>query len=619
MSWGLPWGTPYYLGAGASIEDLAKWPVTLDGFPYLLDTRETPLRHASVPLLRGSFDDRNDPGRQTLNPEAFWGRTFESWHVGAGQSHFDRTEDSNPYRFRRSKNINIWDRWQISLLPSTDPKALFDDVNVFLVVAGDFLYVSDGNELKRAADITPDTATLTTITGTPAGDITALASDGFNVLSAHGANGIYRTTRGAATSASQITGTVTQVAHGKGRWIAAEGPSLYDITTLVGGGAVALPGALFTHPNTDWDWVAFAEGPSAFYAGGVSGDKSLIYRLTMKEDGTGLNQPVVAGFLPDGEILHSLYGYLGFVLLGTSKGVRVGVVGGNGDLTIGAFIPTDEPVKCFEGQESFVWFGWSDFEGTDSGLGRLSLETFSDTDALAPAYASDLMTGTAGATVTSVVTFQDRRVFGIASGAAGLIYAEEPDVLAATGEIDTGLFDYGLTDHKLSLFVDMSHVSHEGGSHSTYLSVDRSAFGLLATHTEEHDPIGTGEARGHEFELRVELNRSGDDEAMGPIMRSWSLRSQPAAKVTQIITAPLLLAPVVTTLDGEDEAVNVAEAAEHIASLCDEKRVVLWREGERAWSVIVTDFELAAFDTWGGALADQAFNGTVLVQMKVVN
>lgn len=612
-----------FFGGGVSVDVglTSAYQVTLDGVGFMLDSKAAPLTHRSVPLQRVAIDDRDTPGKGTLNPEAFWRRRFEDWRVGAGQAHFDAV-DSNPARFRRSRGIDIWTRGQVSLLPDVANRRTGAST-MLLAVAGGFLYATDGTggttTLLRTADITVGSPTYTTVTGSPAVTATSIASDGFNVLTAHGASGIYKTTRGAATTASHITGTVSQVAYGKGRWIATSGPNLYDITTQVAGaGPVALPAALFTQPNSDFAWNSFAEGPSAFYVGGFSGDKSLIYRLTMKEDGTGLNQPVVAGFLPDGELIQSMQGYLGFVMVGTSEGVRVGIVGGNGDLTIGALIETDTSVRCFEGQGKFVWFGWSDFEAsTYHGLGRLSLETFSDPDALAPAYASDLLFTGAG-TVTSVVTFQGQRVWTAdVGGSAGRIYTSTTD-LTATGEIDGGLVDYGLTDEKLSLYVDMTHVSHGGGSHSVYLSVDRQAFALLATMTSEHMPIATGEARGREFEVRVTLARSGSDTTMGPTLRSWSLRVQPVTPITEMIEAPLLLAPTESRVDGLSVEVDPVARAAHIRALCESKEVVLWTEGDSAYSVIVDNYQRDIADVWAAGRAPEGFNATCLTSMKVV-
>lgn len=628
VSFSTGWYEPWYLGAGVPDAAGRGFPVSLGGVAYEINTNRpgssTPyeFHHASVAQQRVAFDDRENASRGTLNPEAFWRRTFESWHVGAGQANFDRADDSNPWRFRRSQGVNVWDRYQVSLLNDTDGKYLSANTNLSLAVAGTYLYLIDAAAVKYTQDITPDTPTFTNVTGVPATAATSLASDGYSVLTAHAASGIYKTTRGAATTASHITGTVTHVAYGKGRWIASTGPTLYDITTQVAGaGPVVLPAAHFTHPNSDFTWNSFADGPNALYVGGYSGDKSLIYRLTMKDDGTGLNQPVIAGILPDGETIRSMQGYLGFVLIGTDTGVRVGVVGSNSELTIGALVPTDMAVRCFEGQGAHVWFGWSGFEGSsDCGLGRLSLETFSDPDAFAPAYASDLMAAnmTVGFETYSVVTFQDRRVFAMNGGAAGAVFAETPDQLVASGQIDSGVMDFGLTDEKLSLYVDSAHAVTHGGSHTFALAVDQATFGTLGTGSPGHFSLATGEARGHDFEIRVLMERDSVELNEGPTLTMWALRAQPVAPITEEIVVPLRIAPVIRRSDGVREEVDPVVQAENISTLCATKDVVRYTEGMRAWSVIVADYQTDVHEVWIADDATLGFKGTCLVRLFTV-
>ena len=104
----------YYEGAGSAADAGVAYPVSLGGVPYALDTYQTEFSHSSVELLRPSTDITNNVGAQTLNPSAFWRRTFESWHVGAGQTHFDRHEESSPHRFRKSQGVDVWDRYELS-------------------------------------------------------------------------------------------------------------------------------------------------------------------------------------------------------------------------------------------------------------------------------------------------------------------------------------------------------------------------------------------------------------------------------------------------------------------------------------------------------------------------
>src|SRR5262249_34979399 len=156
-----------------------------------------------------------------------------------------------------SKGINVWTKWQTTLLPDTNQGLSSANTNLYLVAAGGVLYVTDGQGLKDTQDITGGSPTWTSVTGKPASTPGALTSDGFNVWTSYGTSGIYQTTRGAAAQTNYTTGTVALVRYVKGRLMAANAASIYNVTT---GGGAALPAALFTHGNTDFTWVDFAEG-----------------------------------------------------------------------------------------------------------------------------------------------------------------------------------------------------------------------------------------------------------------------------------------------------------------------------------------------------------------------
>ena len=152
-----------------------------------------------------------------------------------------------------------------------------------------------------------------------------------------------------------------------------------------------------------------AGGQNAIYVAAKSGDHSYVYKITIKTDGT-LDTPVVALELPTGEHLTSIYSYLGFVLLGTDKGVRYCNTDNLGNLVAGPLIPTTGDVNDFVAEDRFVWFGYSNYDGTSGGLGRMDLSQFSSTNL--PAYATDLMYDSTNA-VKSVTTFNKKRVFSI--------------------------------------------------------------------------------------------------------------------------------------------------------------------------------------------------------------
>lgn len=389
--YGILYSEPYYLGGGTSVSVPHTALLAIDGHPYMPDFGQHggPIQFFTIPNQRDQFDQSDAPGENTLTAKGLWRRAIESWHFGAGQEQFDRKE-SNQFRFDESFGIDVSDKWVFSLLPLTRRQTYVTNSNVFTQVAGTFLYYTAGQTLRHTQDISTYPFTSTNVTGLPAVDISAITSDGFNVWVTVGASGIYRTTRGGGSAASNITGNVGAnpcIGFARGRLVLGVDNVLYDVTALGQGAGGALPSPLFTSPNTDLNFVAIAEGQDGVYALGVSGDVTLIYRMQLVADGSGLDVPIVFAELR-GETGYSLHGLpSSHLCIGTDRGVRFAEIGNNG-LTIGPVIETLNPVRCFDSLNEFVWYGNTNMATNVSGLGRLNLKYFSSTNV--PSYFNDL-------------------------------------------------------------------------------------------------------------------------------------------------------------------------------------------------------------------------------------
>lgn len=585
------YGSSYYDGGGVAALAPYVYDVALGGHPYLLDwgaqVSEPPLRFDPVPLTKQQQDTSSSPGEQSINPEALWRRLRESWHLGAGQVDADR-EESSPYRFRASFGVDVLsERNQACLLHSTTQKAASVNSNLQLIVVGSRLYFMNGTAFGYYTDIAA--GSITAVTGLPGTAPTSVATDGFNIITAHEAAGVYKTTRTTGASASHITGSVSLVGFVRGRFLAAFNNHIYDITALTVGSSGALPSSVYTHGNTDFDWVGFAEGSGWIYAAGFSGDKSLIYKTAVREDGTALDQFSVAAELIDGEIVTSISGYLGrFITIGTTKGWRLAVVTDSGDLSVGVLVSTPNPVLAFEAQGQFIWFGWGGYDVAETGLGRMSTEAFVNTQLLQPAYASDLMVHGQSANVTSIVTFDDRLVFTV--DGVGLYY--EADSLEAEGWIDSGRVTYGTNEPKVGLWFNVQHAGDQGEV-EVLVSSNESAFVTVGTRDASQQPmerLSIGELTATGFEFRVKLARSAADNTQGPCLLSWLFRSQPRSEVTYTILATIRLAPFLQTLNGTDVPVDVYSEIDYLERLHTSKEVTTWEQSGRIYSVIVDEF-----------------------------
>jgi hypothetical protein len=600
---------PFFTGGAKSTDVPAIWDVALDGRGYLLDLESNQFRHQSIPLIRQQADTSDTPGEQSLNPEDLWRRSIDSWHQGAGQTYYD-ANDSNEAQYHTSKGIDPWTRGQVSLLHDTAQKRASANTNVQVVACGDRLYLLDGDTLAYTTDVTAGTVSWTFISY-DFDNAHSVASDGFYVWVVDDTD-IWYVTRSDDT-VNNWAGTPTRpgtlVSYAKGRLFVANGST---VTNLFAQGVTDVDDidADTTGVNPDWTWTDIAAGETAIYLAGYSGDKSLIYR-TAFDDATGsLSSPTVAAVIPDGEIVRSLQGYLGFLLIGTDKGVRFAVAGGNGDLQLGDLIPTS-PVQCFEPQDRFVWFGWTDYDDTSTGLGRIDLRTLNGTQ---PAYASDLMAATQG-DVTSVVTFQNLRVFTVAGDG---VWVQSSDYVYS-GEITSGLIGFRLSTSKTALYLETQHRKGAGEMQAA-VSADEGTFvsvGRRVTTTANSSGVSStvvGQLRGELFEIKHTLY--SDNYEASPVLGRTTLRVDPQAPRRERITLPIVLMEYIESDTGVVRRMDVAAEFARLRALATTRLPVSLQIGRQTYTVIVEDFEFVTHENVGDA--SFAFSGVMNTVVKTV-
>lgn len=610
-------GTPaFYTGTSSSSLVPDVFPVAINGRPYMVDMKSGQLARGFEQRVRDSVDQSTAPGEAAINPGGLWRRGEVSWHFGAGQKYAD-TAESQDYRFYKSKGVNVWTKGQLTLLNATKRALESANTNLFLVAVRssggtNYLYVADGNTLKYTTDPFASSPTWTSVTtGAPAGvAITALGTNGVNVYIGYTSNDIYYTTPGSAsvsffypTGGSGTGKTYVGFDYAKGWGIASVNNALYVIGIQSGSHAVH-----YTHPDTTFRWVGAAGGPNAAYAAGHAGVKSIIYKMTLKADATGLDQPIAALELPLGEVVYSIHGYLGFIILGTDKGVRFCTTDSNNNLISGPLIPTSGAVRDFVADDKYVWFGWSNYDGASSGLGRMDLSTF--TTANAPAFATDLMY-TSTAAVASVSEFNEKRVFSI-SGVGVIV--EDTANLVASGSIETGHYRWGIPDRKFVARVDTRSLPLTGTIES-YMALDGGNYDLLGTWDGSGDTENSfagSDDHAIEAQFKFTLNRAS--ALVGPTLTRWAARAYAAPYRSQFFRVPVLVHDRIN-VHGKDYYFDVDEELGELRQLIASPRIVTLQINSETVSVIVEDMEWVPVDS---AERDWIWQGTATVTMRSV-
>jgi len=569
--------------------------IVIDGNVYLVDTESGMYKREGIDVVqqRNTSDSRD----LLLLPQDVWRQMSQSWHQGAGQSNVDRDE-ALPYRYADSFGIDPWERWEVSLLPST--AALTgtptDDSPMFLAVHNGSLVIGAGSVLSWYSD----SVTKVTLTPSAANDIVSMTYDGDAVITLHADGKVYKSTDNATTSLFGTWAGGTFIAYVKDYLIIGIANVLKNITS---GAAVTV----YTSPVSGFRWVGACEGLTEIYLCGGAGERSVVHSVSVNAAGTALDPCKVAAMLPDGEIAYSIGGYLGFIFIGTNEGVRMGTLSTNtrvtsGALTMGAVIPTTAPVYCFEGQDRFVWYGnssiTSDVTPTQDsdlfpstavcGLGRLDLSTFTVSEST-PAYANDLVAlEESEKTVTAVATWNGKRVFAVRNGG---VYLEQ-DVLMEAGWLTQGVISFSVEDIKTGLYMQAKWQPLDG-SISFDLAYDYSGFTRVTTYTVadsvRSDNIPMNGTQFSRLAPRFVLRRSSDDTTLGPVMTRWEVRVSPIMGGASRWTLPIINRATVD-IDGVEKSRNPLTEKNTLINLVKYGRMVTLVEENQAYQVKAKTF-----------------------------
>lgn len=581
------------------------FPVAINGRPYQIDLRSGTFQRGFDPRVRDSVDQSTAPGEAAINPQGLWRRGQDSWHLGAGQEYADSAE-SQDYRFHASKGLDPWTKGQVSCLNATALNsasgAPTTATNQYLVVAGGYIYVSDGQLLKRAS--TSSGAWTTISTGAPTQTINALTTDGTRVFIAYANSGVYMHDSSGTSIATWITGTADyqMISYVNGRLVGGTTRNVHTLDTA--------PTAVSIHINRDvaMRFVGAAAGSGFIYAAGFSGDRSTILKTTLLADATALGDMSVAAQLPTGEVVSNIFGYLGFILIGSNKGVRFCAADSAGNLTVGPVVPTSGAVKGFTADGRFVWYTYTNYDGTSGGLGRLDLSTF--TAATTPAFATDLMHNSTNA-VLSVATFGGLRVFTVSG--IGVVY-EDTANLVSTAELVTGIYRWGIPDRKFVAKFDLRTLPLTG-SIVPSVSLDTSAYSAMTGSITTSSVESVSSAPQDKFiEAEFKLTFTRASATTAPTLTRWMSRVYASPARSQVFIVPVLLHQKMKMHNGE-YFINVPQELDRLRQLVINPRVVNYQDGDENYSVVVEDVQFQAMDRVD---TGTGFEGTATVTMRSI-
>jgi hypothetical protein len=600
---------PFNVGQPSYVSDIwtnttVAYDVAIGGLPFFYGiNNDRPYERQTAPYKKQQFDNSKEPGEQTL--EGWWIRSQSSFHRGAGITFFDPSAGEEvDYRFSSSQNINVWNKGEVTLLKKT--VQAHTSANQLRAVSAndgtnDCVVFTDGDAIKKLtmSNDTPTVSTYTLVTGHTNQIFYSLTTDGTRYFAADTV-AIHVGNIGGATNDDTTYATGTDrvvINYVKQRLFAGVTNKLYELNPNASTGGShttsALPTPHYTHPNSAWSWTAIAESGSAIYAAGYAGNQSAIYKITVKDDAT-LNAAVVTAELPVGETVQSLFSYLGYILIGTSKGARVAIAETDtGNLSYGPLIfESTQSVKGFAVNDRFVWCA----SGSNGNVGLIRIDLSEQISPLRFAYANDLEYSATG-TTTGVTFIGSRPVIVVNSSA---IYVESVDS-AVDGFLQTGFIRYGTLEPKNFKRVRCRGDYNNGGLLISPVGSDGTVYETAIYNstigTPEIsiiNPPGSQEFIGMRFTLSLYEDPTDTGSTLdttGPTFKGYQLRSLPATPRQRLIQLPLYCFDVETDrynvqVGYDGRALERVQALEDLETTGDEVIFQDFTTGEQVTVVI---------------------------------
>jgi len=626
------------------------YDIALGGIPFLLDaTDQHPYERATAPFRKNQFDTQRDPGEQSIT--GWWLRSQSSFHAGQGIKFYDpfanpfsTTLASNSYRYSTSIGVNVWDQGQATLLnranniKATTAAKHLESANIG---GTDYVIMLDTNIVKVTAGGT-STTLVTASTSTP---ITSFTTDGTNLYYLDSAHFNKIPLAGGGTTnlyAAPSSITSCAMAWAKQRLVAGVNNVVYEV---VGSGG-ALPTAVYTHPNTSWQWTDIEEAGPAIYAAGYAGSNSAIYMFVLNTSGVMpvLTSGIIAAQLPMGEIIYSMYSHLGeYLIIGTNKGVRVASVDqANGYLTYGPIIvETSVPVRGFAARGSHIWFGNGVTTGSSTYSGTWRIDLSNEIDTLRFASAQDIYAEAITGTSYDVAFLgNSNRLAFLATNNADTpsalgLWLQSDTELVPSGYIQTGYIRYntlepknfkrivGRGDYGIAPSTANPTGTTKGSMNISSVDDQGNLYDIVSydnvVGTPEStisNPVGAQDA----IALRFTLYRDATTNSIGPVFKGYQLKAVPATPRTRIIKIPLLCFDVDTdkynaTVGYEGYGYDKLAALETIEANGDVITLQDFRTGETAQCLVE---ELSFINTISPDKRLTNFGGTIVITVRTV-
>lgn len=564
-------GLPYALSNPDGIVSYAQnsenYDIALGGLPFFLTTSDlTPYRRQTAQYRKQQIDQSSEPGEQSIT--GWWVRAQSSFHSGSGINFYDPSAgETIPYRFADSKGVNVWEKGKVTLLKNT---SVGHEVTSPILSNGRIqqhlrsiewngstgVLMHDGYDVDKIPTSAPGTPIhfIDYNSGTDS-KVYAICDDGtfaYWITNTTTKKTVYKKPlTGTSSVTSDVVkmfdeaGTISNATmeYVKDRIVLCADNKVYEFSTS----AVAMPTAVYTHPTATHTYTSVAASGPAIYIAGYNGIQSTIQKFTLATNGTmpTLTSAIVAAELPVGEVVHVIKYYLGYLLIGTNKGVRVASISEtDGSLNYGPlFVETTQPCYDFAMRDKYAWCATS----VNGSPGVIRIDLSNEIEQLSFAWANDIYYDGVTGHQTTACAFMDgteRLAFttSYANSSNGAVYVEDATTLVPEGYITTGKIRYSTLEKKifktLNTIVDNTYgdiVIQSIDKNNTAYTIGSFAESDFTPEVNISYPVGAQEYLSFKFTIK----RFSADSSKCPVISGFQLKAIPAIQRQRLIQLPL--------------------------------------------------------------------------------
>jgi hypothetical protein len=558
------------------------YDVVIDDIPFIVKvSNQDPYRRETAPYKKDQFDNSPEPGEQSLT--GWWLRSQTSWHNGAGLKFYEPGTDYQhvSHRFADSRGIDVWTIGEAKLL--NDVYHSYTGANGIVSTAAgtnsdDYIITGDSRGYLKRITLNGD--------ATDSGDVDSYTLDSGHLSASSGTVNPFKSVTSDGTryfavcdkaihagDIDNLTSDITMYRHStagihvikftKGYLMFGEARTLTYLPILTtdtghdtSGSTIPITGK--THQSIGFAWNVIEGGDKVIYAAGYSGRDSEIWAVPFDPDTLlpDAASAIQVAQLPFGEIVKSMCFYLGYLAIGTNKGIRIAQTNTNdGSIVLGPLlVETNYDVTGFVSNDKYIWASTSVMgtytDPTTNATTNVSNAVLIRIDLAAQfddgtfAYAYDLQYLSDENSYGRNVHFADERLHIVLDegGSAGEIQTEKLSLKRASGWLETGKIRYGTIEPKFFRYINVQCTTGQGDT-ITVVTIDKNgqenSLANLSEGLSNQDVFISNPSTSQEYmSFRFEFNNETDDQDL-PVMEAYQIKAVPAARRQRMYQYPL--------------------------------------------------------------------------------